>query len=673
MTKEIILVLILISSLFACDSQSKFEVKDFNPMTNFKSLSDTVFIDLDLTTAAISGITIPSSSISNGYFKIKFEIKNKSSSQNQYYYKVYYQNESYKFNEYIKDSESKHNPRAAENFYGSWEVCEEGFHKTVTIINDNKYWLIEDSIRIVGNPRDEKKYYGSAPINEPISIADVEQVKERIINSDEWMKSIRSKSKKNNVSYEEQLQMDAIWIISHDRRKGNINNRWKRNPRVGNYSFLLVVVEKNKLKKIPEYIRNIGIKNSLTGYYINPFSYFKSTARKGELVIIESDRLLNTKAKLSVSQGVFINRESFITEFTDSSYINNYCGYSKELFTKAHFEQVFKKPNNNSSFNNIPLIYDVVDGNYTKKQYNSNASRYNTDSLIVSYIGMDEVPGKAVGYDSFENAIFIKNLGNNGKNILEKKNVGVKTRIGFTYGKYIAKIRFPNLLSNDEVWNGVTCAFWLLYQSNDKWNSRGICHKSGYIPKSEIGKSDIRLDSINYSEIDIEIIKTSKYWPIHYYPKEKKCFIDSALNNNLIIACTNWDLACKSPEKFNKGVQFFKHNDNNYQANRWSEWYKALTIKSEYPHDSTVGSVIYYEIDWQPEKIIWRIGFCKDNMIEIGYMDSDNTKIPDNQMIALVSQEFHLADWWPGTPYRQDFIPFPRKDIIGYIYEIEIE
>ena len=57
----------------------------------------------------------------------------------------------------------------------------------------------------------------------------------------------------------------------------------------------------------------------------------------------------------------------------------------------------------------------------------------------------------------------------------------------------------------------------------------------------------------------------------------------------------------------------------------------------------------------------------------IGYMDDSYTKIPDNQMVAVMTQEFHYALWWPVAPFNQDFVPFPKNDIMGYIYEVEIE
>ena len=34
---------------------------------------------------------------------------------------------------------------------------------------------------------------------------------------------------------------------------------------------------------------------------------------------------------------------------------------------------------------------------------------------------------------------------------------------------------------------------------------------------------------------------------------------------------------------------------------------------------------------------------------------------------------WHNEEWWPTAPYKQNFVPFPKKDIIGEILEITIE
>jgi len=57
----------------------------------------------------------------------------------------------------------------------------------------------------------------------------------------------------------------------------------------------------------------------------------------------------------------------------------------------------------------------------------------------------------------------------------------------------------------------------------------------------------------------------------------------------------------------------------------------------------------------------------------VAYIDANYTAIPNNQMVVVVTQEWHYADWWPNTPFKQDFIPYPKKDLVGKILEIEIE
>ncbi|MBK7667693.1 MAG: hypothetical protein IPJ32_10340 [Sphingobacteriaceae bacterium] len=74
-----------------------------------------------------------------------------------------------------------------------------------------------------------------------------------------------------------------------------------------------------------------------------------------------------------------------------------------------------------------------------------------------------------------------------------------------------------------------------------------------------------------------------------------------------------------------------------------------------------------------PEKIIWKIGPEKDKLRVICVMDKNISSIPNNQMMLMFTQEWHNEEWWPTAPYKQNFIPFPKKDIIGEILEIEIE
>jgi hypothetical protein len=54
-------------------------------------------------------------------------------------------------------------------------------------------------------------------------------------------------------------------------------------------------------------------------------------------------------------------------------------------------------------------------------------------------------------------------------------------------------------------------------------------------------------------------------------------------------------------------------------------------------------------------------------------VNSTITSIPDNQMLLIVTQEFHNTKWWIGSPYAQENIPFPKNDIEGKIFEVTIE
>ncbi len=81
----------------------------------------------------------------------------------------------------------------------------------------------------------------------------------------------------------------------------------------------------------------------------------------------------------------------------------------------------------------------------------------------------------------------------------------------------------------------------------------------------------------------------------------------------------------------------------------------------------------YYQIEWKPDTIVWRIGPEKDQLKVIGYIDASMTTIPNNQMLMIVTQEYHPSIWWPESPQLLEYIPFPLSPIKGSILEMEIE
>src|SRR5689334_24975890 len=123
-----------------------FSVKDFNALSNMPAGQELVSLDLDYNGAIDNGFVIPSvKQTKEGVFVCTFSLKNNSSATASFYYKIYYQDESYKFDEAESES-SKENPLSAENFYGSWENTDITFRQ-VTLPGDGAYHIVTDSIR----------------------------------------------------------------------------------------------------------------------------------------------------------------------------------------------------------------------------------------------------------------------------------------------------------------------------------------------------------------------------------------------------------------------------------------------------------------------------------------------------------------------------------------------
>ena len=145
-------------------------------------------------------------------------------------------------------------------------------------------------------------------------------------------------------------------------------------------------------------------------------------------------------------------------------------------------------------------------------------------------------------------------------------------------------------------------------------------------------------------------------------------------DDKITVACTNWDMACHSPINFASGCSGIMHNGQTFQSQRWDDNYRALTQKVLEPDSELFrGDHYWFQIDWRPDEIIWRIGPELDQLREVGYMDSTITSISDVQMQLIVTQEFHNTKWWPGSPYDQGYIPFAAKVYKGVIQDVIIE
>ncbi|MCB2220546.1 MAG: hypothetical protein KQI35_09135 [Bacteroidetes bacterium] len=671
-TNPRIYCLFLLGLLFAaCSHGPDYEVKEFTPLVGFDhSHGDTVEMETAMQNDIFKGILVPE----NGYFKMNFKVKNNGSKDRRFFYKIFYQNESYKFIEYTGGVDSvSYNPLASENFYGSWEDPGDSIHITPLIPADGAFHTIVDSFRIVGNPRNEPLYFGKSPENMRPTSDKIENVVKAIKNEKAWYESIIEKATSKKRSVEEQLYLDALWILSHERDKGNYNCRWKRNPRAGIYSFALVVVTPDKTETLPREVINHEIKQG-DSIFINPYySLLYDPHRDTTGYFFErSEQVLKTRFNFDLSSGIYIDPLKYTNPPIDSTDFDALCNFSDQNYRKAQVEQFFHNIDKNWVMNNVPLVEDYA--KFTYEDYKQLEKNFPENKLRHDYISITDSPCETVAYSSEDEAIVLTNPPSQNDN-MRKENVGIQSRIGFSYGKITAKIKFPEMLNDYNVWNGVTNAFWLIYDEEGDWNQRRPCETEGYIPKSEVGETDVRVRQTFYTEIDIEIVKASRHWPPSSYYNEIP-FPENEPDNprDIIVTCTNWDLACLDPENFNVGVFGVDQNGRTWLPHRWDHWYKALTMKYAVNHDSVFKrDFYYYQIDWQPERIIWRIGKDKEHMVEVGYLDTSVSSIPNNQMNFIVTQEYHHSAWWPTTEFKQEFIPYPAKPIVGKVYSIEIE
>ena len=632
------LLTVIAAGLFSCSHGSqneptlsceKFSLNNVDPLSNYQvdSLNKRIYLDYN---NAMEGFSVPSiAQTKDGRFELSFEIKNTGTAPQKFYYKIYYQNERYKFPEI--DSVSKNeNPLAEENFYGSWEETSIAFKSTTAIANDDEYHTITDKFRIVGNPRNDQRYFSNGK-----------------------------------------------------------NDRWKRNPRVGEYKFMLVVCTEDDLKTIPAEVQDISKKAK--GHFVNPYYFFNYGKGKGlkNTIAYTSEKSLLVVAKPNLGAGIYINDMVFNGKEYDRSYFCATCGQDSNIYKNAPIQQFINYVDASTKMENIPVIADILKDNYSKTDYNWNKSFYKKEELIPTLIQTAKHPCQTVFSDPKENKIVIKNPGTK-YGEWKKESVGIITRHGFTYGKYRVKVKLTELLNKNGVWNGLTNAIWLITQGGGEWNFRRSCNKEGYMASYWGGKDDKRVAAVDYSEIDFEILKTPPYCPDNEFPPVFKNPNDNNKNinswnipmpdditkndDNITVACTNWDMACWEPKNFGVGCNPIEYKGQTYYTHRWDHWYRALTEKKEEKDDELfAGEFYYFEIDWRPTEIIWRIGPSPDKMREVGYMNETVTSIPNNQMLLIITQEYHNTQWWPGAPYSQDNLPFPLNDIPGEIYELVIE
>ena len=464
----------------------------------------------------------------------------------------------------------------------------------------------------------------------------------------------------------EGIDVNERLTIRSDPREEFPKAPWARNPRTGRYSLLLVAMPESSFDQWPPPPDVIDPRTQADGHFTEPYHYWLTgpgAARKDAALSFVPD-VLELHVDLDPLSGVL-----------------GCCGRAPRFAPFIHTLDT------NARFDNIPLIADVLDNSFTRTDYDSLLCFTPANAFVNTAPYLADVPCANVRVDSVMRALEIRNPAASPAR-KRKTQTGVLARDAFTYGRYRVHVRLSRLLNDSDMWNGLTNAIWLI-GTGVSGPLRCPC-EGGYLTTgSDPGRTG-RIPRTNYAEIDFEIMKGMPLCPERAFPpiypqqvadpNDRSAWLRRLppeviqQDGQVTVACTNWDLACPDPPRFGIGCQDITLDGNVFTSHRWDRDYRAITQKRMEPDDELFGPDGYwFEIDWRPTEIFWRIGPSPENMRTIGYMNSSMTSIPDVPMRLTVTQEFHNTEWWPGSPYEQRGIPFPAKDLVGKVFSVRVE
>jgi hypothetical protein len=313
---------VLLWSLVACTHDEQpgvILVEDLRVMGDAATLVDGVAtVELDYTDALDSGFVIPSArQAPGGAYDWSFKVPSGTSAQGLRY-KFYYVNTSYRFPAMGPDG-AQH-PLAHENFYGSFERSSEAFRSTGPIPAEGLE--VKERFRIHGDPREEAEF------------------------KDDQGRSLR----------------------------------WARNPRVGRYGFLVVIMTEEHFQQLelPQGVMDISAKQE--GRFIDPFWYWLhgpgSTDKAVQVIVPEAQ--LQVVARPDLGGGIHIPS----TAPTNSAGYTNTCGNAPALSRTAPFEQFIHYVDPSTRFANIPLIADVLANEYTPKDHDRYKALFRAEDMV---------------------------------------------------------------------------------------------------------------------------------------------------------------------------------------------------------------------------------------------------------------------------------------------------
>ena len=543
-------------------------------------------------------------------FDCAFSVRNPTG-RDPLYYALFYQNESSAF--------GAGHPRDDENFYGTWGYDEgraPGF-RPLSARAGAAPTAHEAGVRLRGNPRNEVRYReGPRPY------------------------------------YPDQADGpdDASRF-----------GRWKRPPRMGRYRFLLVVT--SDTAEIDFYARDCH-RPQPNGHYLNPFTYFLS------------HRFARTAVRLAPEQlHVYMRPPDLGAPLAP-----------RDWATLAAPEQ------RNSSFRhgtygggrmaNVPVVADATSASFTPAAYNRLKHRFDDSTLTVATEGQDGPTTAVAGAGRIR-------LVNPAADPAapHKYDASVRTVQGFTYGRIRARIRFPQIVNSAGVWTGINPAFWLFSASGEPWNAFNRDYGGDFCADAARRTS---------AEIDLEIFKSSCHPPRNYAddgyagrPRHRRnwlrqggAFQDEDCDS-VTLACNNFDYMRRDVATLVNGAaatppcgpvgndvpvvyagQTFRlHRDGTGPVLSCRAAASARALFG--------GEAMWYEIEWRPTEIIWRIGPDEQHLRVVAYLNDQYTTVPDVLMHVIIGQHWLSTNEY--HPYFQEKIPYPAKAVEGEILDFLIE
>lgn len=561
------------------------------------------------------------------FFEFEFNITNNTNASNLHYI-IFYQNESYYY------SENGWNMLlSGDNYYGSWghdEKANPGLRQLTAPIGQTI--TIRNIFKIRGNSRNEDIYCPDNPGCQP-----------------------------NNCCWSDDPTNDAHM------------QRWARRPRVGKYRFLLVVTSDPNSITLP-FLKNVQV--TYNDKYYSPF-YWRNC--------LNSNYTLST----AVAEACYHLRVYARPDL--NSTLQPFTGQSSP-FTNASFNTWHNPP---LMVKQLPIVQDIE--TFTQLDYNFNKQFSAEEDFVwvrANYFderNIDWANGdKGNAYSDGNNKLLIVSPPSNCETgTFIREHAGVDY-IPQKYGKFTVKVLFPRMYTDNNMWKGLWNITWLdkAFGTGDPW---------GAIP---CGSTNLW-----HTEVDIEHFPHSNSYP--YYngngdqnDPQKQYHIsqwdDKGLENaGIVIQYSLYDMMCANvvnpiPPLGHIYVTYqgdtftVKRDDDDPNSNGDQDGgvhsYKGHDPNPDiYDYISDAirfGIPMYYQFEWTPSEMIFRIGTSLSTLEVVSYYNGNFCRIPKEYMtwiIALFSPASDQEDDYYTGSHITKYLPLRTQPEMAQILEVIVE